>query len=136
MLELVVDTNVLVSSLIAPGKPRTIVLALTRGEATLVISPDLFDELLDVLKRPKFDHLIDKAESELLIRFIENRAHLVTPRQKLNICRDPKDNKVLACALEAKVDCIISGDLDLKILHPFQNIEILSPSDFLKRLKT
>jgi predicted nucleic acid-binding protein len=46
-------------------------------------------------------------------------------------CRDPKDNKFLELAITAGASCIIKGDQDLLILHPFENIPIVSASDFL-----
>jgi predicted nucleic acid-binding protein len=50
----------------------------------------------------------------------------------INVCRDPKDNKFLELAVEAGAACIITGDKDLLVLNPFENILILTASDFLK----
>ena len=47
-----------------------------------------------------------------------------------NVCRDRDDDNVLAAALEAKADCIVTGDKDLLILKNFRGIKIISPSDF------
>ena len=49
---------------------------------------------------------------------------------KINLCRDPKDNKFLELATNGKADYLISGDRDLLILNPFQEISILSPQAF------
>jgi len=49
---------------------------------------------------------------------------------KINLCRDPKDNKFLELAVNGKADYLISGDRDLLILNPFQEISILSPQAF------
>ena len=49
---------------------------------------------------------------------------------KINLCRDPKDNKFLELAIKGKADYLISGDQDLLILNPFQEISILSPQAF------
>jgi predicted nucleic acid-binding protein len=46
-------------------------------------------------------------------------------------CRDPKDNKFLELALSGKALCIISGDDDLLVLHPFRGIPVVSPQTFL-----
>ena len=46
-------------------------------------------------------------------------------------CRDPKDNKFLELALSASATALITGDADLLVLHPFQNISILTPADYL-----
>ncbi|WP_408733647.1 putative toxin-antitoxin system toxin component, PIN family [Mucilaginibacter sp.] len=56
----------------------------------------------------------------------------IEPVEKFSDCRDPKDNKFLELAVTAGASCIVSGDQDLLILHPFNNIPILPPADFLK----
>ncbi|MCC9004437.1 MAG: putative toxin-antitoxin system toxin component, PIN family [Candidatus Competibacter sp.] len=50
------------------------------------------------------------------------------------ICRDADDDAVLACALAAKADVIVTGDKDLIVLHPWNGIQILSPADALQWL--
>jgi len=49
----------------------------------------------------------------------------------ITTCRDPKDNKFLELAVSSNAQMIISGDEDLLVLHPFQDIRILSPRQFL-----
>ncbi len=44
------------------------------------------------------------------------------------VCRDPDDDKVLALAIAAQADLIVSGDNDLLVLQPFKGIPILSPA--------
>jgi predicted nucleic acid-binding protein len=51
------------------------------------------------------------------------------------VCRDASDDAVLACALAASADMIISGDDDLLSLRIFENIPILSPTNALQILK-
>ena len=52
-----------------------------------------------------------------------------------NICRDPKDNMFLNCALAGKADFIISGDDDLLALKKVSEIEIIKPVHFLKKIR-
>lgn len=49
----------------------------------------------------------------------------------INACLDSKDDKFLELAITSHASCIISGDKDLLIMHPFRDISILSPTDFL-----
>jgi len=56
---------------------------------------------------------------------------LFAPEIEITDCRDPKDNKFLELAVTANASCIITGDDDLLVLHPFRNIPILNASDFL-----
>lgn len=50
---------------------------------------------------------------------------------ELTICRDPKDDKFLELAEGGKASCIITGDEDLLVLHPFNNIPIITPFVFI-----
>ena len=56
-----------------------------------------------------------------------------SPDESITACRDSKDNKFLELAVAANASCIITGDKDLLVLHPFKNIPILSSSEFLNR---
>jgi predicted nucleic acid-binding protein len=51
-----------------------------------------------------------------------------------DVSPDPDDDKFLACALEAQVDCIVTGDADLLSLGCYRGIDILRPREFLERL--
>jgi uncharacterized protein len=53
------------------------------------------------------------------------------PVEKIDVCRDSKDNMILELAVAGKADFIITGDKDLKVLNPFRKIQILSPAEFL-----
>ena len=55
----------------------------------------------------------------------------IEPKTKITVCRDPKDNKFLELAVAGKANCIVTGDKDLLVLHPFRGINIISPADFI-----
>jgi len=48
-------------------------------------------------------------------------------------CRDPKDDKFLEVALNGESGLILTGDTDLLALHPWREIAIVSPAEYLKR---
>jgi predicted nucleic acid-binding protein len=50
------------------------------------------------------------------------------------VCRDSTDDHVLALALSANADMVVSGDDDLLVLRSFTNIPIVTPADAVKRL--
>lgn len=62
---------------------------------------------------------------------IEMEALFIEPELRISVCRHPKDNKFLELAIAGNADCIVTGDKDLLVLHPFRGIKIISPSDFL-----
>ena len=61
-------------------------------------------------------------------------SEFINPVQVLNIIKkDPDDNKFLECAAEFEADFIITGDKHILELGSYQNIKILSPSNFIKK---
>jgi predicted nucleic acid-binding protein len=65
------------------------------------------------------------------------QARVIVPeRIARTVPNDPDDDAVIACAITAQANMIITGDSDLLImLHPFQNIQILKPADALKQIE-
>jgi uncharacterized protein len=127
----VFDTNVLVSALLfANSSPRkAFELALDIGK--ILISKETVDELNQVLSRPKFERYISQPKRErFLVDFVQ-KSELIEIQEKIEECRDPKDNKFLELAINGKATAIISGDKDLLILHPFRGIFIVTVSQFL-----
>ena len=136
-MRLVLDTNVLISAIFWGGKPR-IVLELATIKHTLCFTKETIGELQEVLGYTKFEPHIRKLSfsiEEFLKSLFEN-AVIVSDFPQLSVIQeDPSDNKFLACALAAHASFIISGDAHLLRLKHFQKILILSPHEFLKRLK-
>lgn len=133
----VIDTGVFVSALIRKqGTIGDVLHALRDGRFTVIYTTDIVVEIIDVLGREKFrvKYHIEPDDITTLVNLIRLRGELVTPTQKMTACRDPKDDKFLEAALVAKADCIVSGDADLLVLNPFEDIPILRPSEFLARL--
>ena len=97
----------------------------------LVHSSATFNEFVETFTRPKFDKYVSTKARLDAISLLERSSQLVEVSIKVNDCRDPKDNKFLELALTVKSNCIITGDKDLLVLHPFQGIPVLSAAVFL-----
>lgn len=134
MTRAVLDTNVFVSALTGGPVSGRLYAKLRREEFSLLVSPDLVEELAFVLGRPDFG--VTSAEIDSIIRFLLSHGILVVPSERISVCRDPEDNKVLECAVEGRADFIVSGDKDLLVLHPFRGITITKPREFLSVLET
>lgn len=133
----VIDTGVLVSALIRKqGTTGDVLRARRDGRFTAIYTTDIVVEIIDVLGREKFrsKYHIEPDDITALVNLIRLRGELVTPTQKVTACRDPKDDKFLDAALAVQTDCIVSGDSDLLVLNPFEDIPILRPAEFLARL--
>jgi predicted nucleic acid-binding protein len=65
---------------------------------------------------------------------LAQQAQQVSAVEVVRECRDPKDDKFLELALSAQASCLVTGDQDLLVLHPFRGIPILTPAAFLEML--
>ena len=130
-MRVVVDTNVLVSATLfehsLPG--RAVFTALRVAE--LLLSIETLTELHEVLHRPKFNKYLTVEEREAFLTALTMRATMVEVSIQIDDCRDPKDNKFLELAVAGRAECIVTGDKDLLVLHPFRQINIVTPTDFI-----
>jgi putative PIN family toxin of toxin-antitoxin system len=129
-MRLVLDTNILISSILAPKSIPAQVLNWGEDNGIILYSTDTLTELLSVLNRKKFAKYIQTQEIEGLSERIKTTWHHVSIIQRVNLCRDKKDNKFLELALNGSSSHLITGDRDLLILHRIRNISILNPRDF------
>lgn len=133
----VIDTGVLVSGLIRhQGPPAAVLGALAADRFTAVFTTEMLVELVEVLSRDRFRHKYHVRPEDItaLIALLRLRGEPVVPARAVVACRDPKDDKFLTAAVAGAVDCIISGDVDLLVLSPFEGIPVLRPVEFVAAL--
>ena len=129
-MKVVVDTNVIVAGLVAEGVCRDI-LKRRLPACELFTSQSLLDELAQKM-RDKFG--LDPAELPLLKIYEDTATVVKTKPLSQPVCRDEDDDDVLATALAAKAEIILTGDKDLLTLKAFAGIKILSPRQFVERM--
>jgi len=132
------DTNVVVSALIWRGTPYRLLAAIRReAEAMQLFSSEpLLVELGEVLNRPRLAKplaTIGRNPAEVLADYAQ-AVEIVTPSHVPEVSRDPDDDQVLACALAAKANMIISGDDDLLSLDRFENIPIMTAAQAVEAI--
>lgn len=133
-MRLVLDTNVLVSAFLWRGAPNKLIERASEGEVQLFTSRALLDELRSVLKRRKLARAVGATglTATELLRSYRKLAYRVTARKLARqVSRDRDDDAVLACALAANADLIVSGDGDLLSLGEYRGIRIKSPAETL-----
>jgi len=126
-LRVVLDTNVLIAAFVARGHCHELLEHVARShrlstsEAILV---ELHDKLIGKFGVPaeKARRAVDLLRSRMAVIEI---APLAGP-----VCRDPDDDLVLATAVAARADCLITGDADLLVLERYSEIPILRPGEF------
>ena len=106
-MRVVLDTNILISACWKPGGNESKVVALTK--ITFCISEAIEAEYREVAQRRKFAKHRDCLE--VLIESILKTAIRVIPLQTCSACSDPDDNQLLDCALAAKAQYVITGNL-------------------------
>lgn len=129
MIRVVPDTNIIISAIFWSGKPYQVMVSGLKGEYQLVTSPEIIAEVTDKL-RNKFNFPEDKIEEQ--VNILMTLFHVVIPSSKLDVIRDKKDNKIIECAVDGKVDFIVTGDPDLLSLKEFRGIKIVNANEFLK----
>jgi putative PIN family toxin of toxin-antitoxin system len=135
MMRIVLDTNVTVSALLWRGTPYRLVETIRRQRQDhLFTSPALLEELADILTRPfaaKRLALLGRTGEDLLADYA-GFAEMVKPRTvPAVVIADPDDDQVIAAAVAAKADIIVSGDHHLLSLGSHRGIQILRPAEML-----
>jgi putative PIN family toxin of toxin-antitoxin system len=129
-MNIVCDTNVLVSGILFGGNPREVLRLCSTLRVVNFISPDIMQEVEDVLRRPKFG-LLPEQVYRIMGIFMETFA-MVTPTITVDdITVDCDDNRILEAAHAAEAQVVVSGDKHLLELVSWRGISILTPADFL-----
>ncbi len=125
----VFDTNVLVAALITEGICSKLLHRARAGEFSLVSCPFIMKELRRILLK-KFR--LGQEELALAMEPInEALSQVIEHSIKIkDICRDADDDNVIACAVAAKADYIVTGDADLLEVKNYQGVKIVTPRDF------
>jgi len=137
MIRAVVDTNILICSLIKPhGTVGPIIPHLRDGDYTLVYSAPLVDELVAKLSLPRIQvkYHVRLEEIEALVALIVLQGERVIPTRKVKLCRDPKDDMFIEAALAGEAQVVVTGDDDLLTLNKFETVRFVTPRAFLANL--
>jgi uncharacterized protein len=132
-MNIVLDTNVLVSGIFFRGPSPRIVQAWFRGRFNVYATPQIMEEYLRVIdefshkRQPHFEHDWD------VVLF--DKCHMISdPKKSCGICRDPADDPFIDCALQTDAQYLISGDLDLTSIEIDLGFAIVKPRQFLNIL--
>lgn len=127
---IIIDTNLWISFLLT--KDFLKIDSLLKGNhINLLFSQELLEEFIEVSGRPKFKKYFSKQDIKSLLARIHTKAEFITTKSVITICRDPKDNFLLALAKDGKDSHLITGDADLLVLKKMGKTEIVSISSYL-----
>jgi uncharacterized protein len=126
----VIDTNLWISFLISKEYIRLDKI-LSDKHIVLLYSQQLIDEFIEVALRPKFKKYFSAEDLQALLISMSDKAIFIEVSSTVNVCRDTKDNFLLALAKDGKASHLLTGDKDLLILKTFGKTKILTITDYL-----
>jgi putative PIN family toxin of toxin-antitoxin system len=128
-MNVLIDTNVVISAMIRDRLPQRIIDEIVSHDDWFwVVTRDIETEYREVLARPKFQIPVSVQES--FGKFLEAVTIRVQPTTPPSFKRDPKDERFLAAALASDADYLITGDKDLLDEQPLTATRIVTPAEF------
>ncbi len=127
----VFDINTLISAFLIKSSTTRKALEKAIETGKICANHETYNELCEVLLRPRFDKYLTLDSKLLVLKEFKELSIFNEISERIYDCRDPKDNKFLELAVTVHAACLISGDKDLLVLHPFRGIPILNATDFL-----
>jgi uncharacterized protein len=133
----IVDTNVLISSIISRGYPHQILFdQFLDGKFELFISNELLNEYFSVLQRPKFLKYPDFVRrAEFLVERIQRKATMFEPDVTVKEIHDDADNRLLELALVSKADFIVTGNFNDFTFTSFGKTKVIDPKSFWNEME-
>ena len=130
MVRIVIDTNIWLSGLISQKMRDRLEALIGRADIVMVGSLELLMELEETAKPPKLAKYVNPENRAAYMQIIRSRLDMVEPKQRVRVCRDPDDDFLIALCLEGHANFLISGDQDLLSLKSYEEVSILSLTEF------
>lgn len=134
------DANIFISYLLGPdaqGTIQRVVAAAFSGRFTILVSEGLLDELRNnVASKSYLADRLSLEDLEVLAGALQDVSETIPAIRSAipAVCRDPKDDYLLAYAVVGQADYLVTGDHDLLALGEVEQLKIVSPADFLEIL--
>jgi putative PIN family toxin of toxin-antitoxin system len=140
VIRAVLDTNVLVGAFLRPGGYSDRILrAALDGRFRLILSQTILEEAGRVLHYPRLQRRYPATESQIdrYLSALVSLAELTPGNLEVTaVPDDPKDDMVIAAAVEGLAEYIVSGDLHLKALVSYQGVKVVAPTKFLHMVES
>lgn len=137
-MRIVLDSSTLVSAFLSPtGSPAGLLARTGEGAFTIYVSTEILTETARALSRKRItDRYAHGPEDvERFVTVLAQTAELVSDLPEVRaVSRDPNDDVIIATAVAAKADYLVTGDNDLLVLGEYQGVRIVTPRQFLELL--
>ena len=130
-MKIVIDTNIVISAAFFGGIPRKVIQAAVEEKIIVCANSSIVDEYKEI----KDEMLLlkkGKLRDDIFDTYLE-KIRMFKPVAVVNICRDPDDNKFIACAIDAKAIYVVSGDKDLLAVESYDEVKIVTAKEFYER---
>jgi len=129
---IVIDTNLWISFLISNTYSKLDIL-IQENKVKIIFSNELLYEFLDVVARPKLKKYFTTEDVNKILTSIQNHSDFIAVKSKADVCRDKKDNFLLALCEDGKADYLLTGDEDLLVLKKYKKTAILKIESYLQK---
>jgi putative PIN family toxin of toxin-antitoxin system len=131
-IRLVIDTNLWVSFIISKNLNQ-LELLLFSNRLRILFSVELLKELEMTMLKPKLKKYFSENALEEMLDVFDPFIDFIDVKSKIKICRDPKDDFLLASANDGKADYLLTGDDDLLEIGKIDKTIILKFRDFIEK---
>lgn len=127
-MNIVIDTNVVISGVFFGGYPKEVLKSITNHKFKCYASTKIIDEYKEII-----EEMISRKQGNLNANILDpfiNALNIINIKSNVDLCRDKDDNKFINCAIDSKSLYIVSGDNDLLVLDKIGNIKIITAKEF------
>ena len=132
-MRIVIDTNVVASAILFGGKPAELMQLVLMQSVSAVATQEIMAEyrlIIDSLLK-KYASRVGPRSAEPVLSVIE----IIPSQTRVDVCRDPDDNKFISCAIDGQCYYIVSGDKDLLTLKEYRDVKIVTVAEFFGLMK-
>jgi len=133
-MNIILDTNVLISALLGKNLRERLEPIMVDPEIRLLVCTQLLDEFMEVIQRPKFEHLVSKTQITTYLDFLHPKFEHIELVSNVSLCRDKEDDFLLTLARDGKATYLITGDKDLITIDTFEQTRIVTLTEFLQHI--
>jgi putative PIN family toxin of toxin-antitoxin system len=131
-LRLIIDTNLWISFLISDNLHKLDKILYT-AHPRLIFSEELLNEISKTIEKPKLSKFFSSLALENMLLALQSYIDIIVVESEVNVCRDAKDNFLLALSKDSKADYLLTGDKDLLQLEKFENTRIVTITEFFEK---
>ena len=133
-VRIIIDTNLWISFIISKRFDALDSL-IQSNQVRLLFSIELIEEIQATIEKPKLKKYFEANSLEEMLLAFKSLIDVVPVKSKVHVCRDPKDDFLLALAKDGKAKYLITGDKDLLSLARFRKTDIVTFKQFIETLE-